>query len=429
MASGQEPETKATGEASSSSTEGAEDVKIDATGRLSTQSKRVAMANSNWGSIYADNDCVTPPTRGKRVSFCGDDAEAIAESLFISEGNYSHSASSEDTKAVCLEEEEVIDSEHVGVDMTPLPSFELCAGVSKDYQGAIRLRRTSLGLDDWPPLLEGHDPDDVWERVKDKQLLLDSTAVYVAGEPPPPQEPGFCRFVCISDTHGNHEELNGMLPQGDVLLHSGGFSMTGQEDEVVAFAKWLGAQAFEQKVVIAGSHDTTFHADFYNSRGGQRLHGAQMVNPDDVRAAFLHAAGSSVYYLQDESHFVHGIHIYGSPWQPDVEDWAFCVNRGPPLARKWSAIPPDTDVLLVHGPPLGRGDLKNGVRSGCADLLAAVQYRVNPAFCVSGHTHEGYGASFNGKTHFINATSVDDKYRVVNPPLVFDLPRQVEEAG
>merc|ERR1712137_202986 len=260
----------------------------------------------------------------------------------------------------------------------------------------IRMRRTSLGLDDWPPLIEGHDPEDVWERVKDKQLLLDSTAVYVAGEPPPPQEPGFCRFVCISDTHGNHEDLNGMLPQGDVLLHSGDFSMTGQEDEVVAFAKW---------------------------------HGAQMVNPDDVRAAFLHAAGPSVYYLQDQSHFVHGIHIYGSPWQPDGDDWAFCLNRGPPLARKWSAIPPDTDVLLVHGPPLGRGDLKNAVRSGCADLLAAVQYRVNPAFCVSGHVHEGYGVSFNGKTHFINATSVDENYRVVNPPLVFDLPRQVEEVG
>merc|ERR1712014_436512 len=104
-------------------------------------------------------------------------------------------------------------------------------------------------------------------------------------------------------------------------------------------------------------------------------------------------------------------------------EWAFNLPRGPELAAKWRAVPAGIDILLVHGPPLGRGDeclpLLN--RTGCADLLAEVQGRIQPAFCVYGHVHEGAGVTFDGVTHFLNACSLNEKYECVHAPFVFDL--------
>ena len=52
------------------------------------------------------------------------------------------------------------------------------------------------------------------------------------------------------------------------------------------------------------------------------------------------------------------------------------------------------------------GDLcSDGNRAGCVDLLAAIADRVKPLFHVFGHIHEGYGATTNGATVFINAST------------------------
>lgn len=42
------------------------------------------------------------------------------------------------------------------------------------------------------------------------------------------------RVVCISDTHGLHDELQAArrIPDGDVLVHAGDFTDTGDRDEV-----------------------------------------------------------------------------------------------------------------------------------------------------------------------------------------------------
>ena len=63
-----------------------------------------------------------------------------------------------------------------------------------------------------------------------------------------------CVFVCVSDTHSLHDALS-PLPQGDVLLHAGDFTMRGELEEVQQFAAWWHAQPHPQKVVIAGNHD------------------------------------------------------------------------------------------------------------------------------------------------------------------------------
>lgn len=64
------------------------------------------------------------------------------------------------------------------------------------------------------------------------------------------------RIVCISDTHNKHRDLQ--LPKGDVLVHTGDFTLQGLPSEITDFSKWLGEQPFAHKLVISGNHEITF---------------------------------------------------------------------------------------------------------------------------------------------------------------------------
>ena len=46
------------------------------------------------------------------------------------------------------------------------------------------------------------------------------------------------RILHLSDTHGLHRQL-GALPDADVLVHSGDFTMGGAEKEAFDFMEWL----------------------------------------------------------------------------------------------------------------------------------------------------------------------------------------------
>lgn len=293
-----------------------------------------------------------------------------------------------------------------------------------------------LSLDDFRALMEeagalktgasvGKDDEvgQAWRLIEDTQQFLSQRRVFVADGrvgTSPPQGSGTLRFVCISDTHGHHREMTSRLPPGDVLLHAGDFSMAGGLEEVMDFVAWLQSLPFSRKVFIAGNHDLSFDRAY----SGQ--HGKEHADASEVRAAFAKACGDdgTMVYLEDEQCRIEGVSIYGSPWQPEFGYWAFNLPRGYALAEKWHAVPTGVDVLLVHGPPLGRGDtcLPSLKHTGCADLLSEIQGRIRPAFCVYGHVHEGAGVTFDGTTHFLNACSLNEHYEFVHAPLVFDVP-------
>jgi hypothetical protein len=54
---------------------------------------------------------------------------------------------------------------------------------------------------------------------------------------------------------------------------------------------------------------------------------------------------------QDSKINIEGIRIWGSPWQPNYHEWAFMLERGEVIKKKWDLIPEGTDVLITHGPP------------------------------------------------------------------------------
>jgi len=234
---------------------------------------------------------------------------------------------------------------------------------------------------------------------------------------------GWTRFVCFSDTHGLHDEIpKKHRPAADILLHAGDFTNTGELEQVESLNKWLQAYPATEKIVIAGNHDVTFHEEYYRKTGAMRFHhgcGAY----DCTKAKALLTACT---YLEDSPTEVRGYRIYGSPWQPEFCDWAFNLPKGAACRKCWEAIPMELDVLVTHGPPLGRGDrCSPGHRAGCDELLAAVKAR-KVSVHVFGHIHEDYGCSADEVTLFANASTCTEGYCPSNAPIVFDLPPATE---
>ena len=118
---------------------------------------------------------------------------------------------------------------------------------------------------------------------------------------------------------------------------------------------------------------------------------------------------------------INDIKIWGSPITPWHFDWAFNKKRGKEIAKHWSLIPPETDLLITHGPPYSILDqVVNERPVGDRDLLKRVM-ELKPKVHVFGHIHESYGKIRKEGCLFINACNVNEQYNLVNPPIVFDL--------
>ncbi len=204
------------------------------------------------------------------------------------------------------------------------------------------------------------------------------------------------KLITLSDTHGLHKSLT--IPDGDVLIHAGDLTRHGSLDDVQEFNDFLGTLPHPYKIVIAGNHDFCFEKD-------RRACEVLLTN---------------CTYLQDQEVTIDGVRFYGSPWQPWFYDWAFNLERGPEIRTKWDLIPAGIDVLITHGPPYGIGDLTaRGDKAGCQDLLEVIE-KIKPRVHLFGHIHEGYGVTSNDVTTFINASSCDQLYQPVNPPVVYE---------
>ena len=179
----------------------------------------------------------------------------------------------------------------------------------------------------------GHvaDPTRAWEVVRCQQSATALPTVRFIDPGPKPE--GAVRFVCISDTHGRL--MSEPLPEGDVLLHAGDFSMTGRPQEIDAFAAWFSSQPHRRKIVIAGNHDLTFDAGSYEQTH-QRFGHPEMYDSAATRKLLEEAAG--VEYLCDSSSSVDGVTIWGSPWQPEFGGWAFNLPRGEACRERWRQI-------------------------------------------------------------------------------------------
>lgn len=210
----------------------------------------------------------------------------------------------------------------------------------------------------------------------------------------------------ISDTHGFHdrfpaERFNGI----DIVIHSGDcsnqYNPYFNETEVRNFIDWYKNVPVKHKIFVAGNHDTSIER--------------RMVTPADFSVA-------GITYLENCSTILEGLKFYGSPHTPTFGQWAFMKSRDK-MHRVWEAVPQDTDVLIVHGPPKGIRDLsfnRNGELEMCGDLSLTKRCRAlkdSLRLVTFGHIHNMKGVDFNqgvskydemGGIMFSNAACVYD---------------------
>jgi len=205
----------------------------------------------------------------------------------------------------------------------------------------------------------------------------------------------------LADTHERHEEV--FLPDGDILVFAGDMSGGGSEGSARRFIHWFGKQPHKEKVIVAGNHDRCFDSEVKHL----------------LRLA---VEERGIRYLEHEAVSIKGVNFFGSPYQPEFCDWAFNVKRGEALARLWSQIPVETEVLITHGPPFGILDMTvSGERVGCEDLRKRIDNLPCLKVHIFGHIHNSYGMKVHNGVRYVNASTCGEDYEPSNRPVVFEL--------
>lgn len=217
------------------------------------------------------------------------------------------------------------------------------------------------------------------------------------------------RLVVMSDTHGYHKRLT--VPDGDVLIHAGDFSMRAKAYDIMEFAGWFKSLPHKHKIMTPGNHDMACEGN--RSRTDEEF-------------------GRKVHYLVHQTAIIEGVKFFVSPYSIAIYDpspWAFDYQKTSARSKDlWEQIPMDTDVLVTHGPPKGILDKVlhpfpgEDANVGDLNLLSRVM-DVKPKVHLFGHIHEGYGSYIRElwETKFYNVSVCDADYKPVNPITVIDL--------
>ena len=87
---------------------------------------------------------------------------------------------------------------------------------------------------------ETSKPSEAWARLSEFNPSVQLPTDFFLNQP---RQPDRLRFVCISDTHGVVEHDRWMyhrrIPDGDVLIHCGDFTMGGDPFEITSFDSFI----------------------------------------------------------------------------------------------------------------------------------------------------------------------------------------------
>ena len=185
------------------------------------------------------------------------------------------------------------------------------------------------------------------------------------------------KILHLSDTHGLHHRIKD-LPNADVIVHSGDISNNGTESEVLDFLNWYIKLPYAHKIFVTGNHDLCL----WEAEGIEDL-------------------PNNIYFLQDSGVEIDGIRFYG-----------IAYNHPETL------IPHETDIVVIHEPPVMILDESVGIHWGNAPLRNRIM-EVKPRYHLFGHSHGGYGTVKQDNIVFSNAALLDDMNRLVRKPKIF----------
>lgn len=191
------------------------------------------------------------------------------------------------------------------------------------------------------------------------------------------------KILHISDTHGHHRRLR-ELPDADIIVHSGDFTMGGTESEAIDFMNWLCDLPYAHKIFICGNHDDC-------------LYGANISGLDP-----------NVYYLCNSGIEIDGVKFYGVPmFMGD------CVTDR--QERNIRRIPSDIDVLITHAPAYGVLDFDDNINYGDELLLTKI-LEIQPQLHLFGHIHARHGIVKEHDITFSNGAIMNFDYSNLSLP-------------
>ena len=191
------------------------------------------------------------------------------------------------------------------------------------------------------------------------------------------------KILHLSDTHGCHRRLTD-LPEADIVIHSGDFTMNGSEQEAIDFLNWFCDLDYRHKIFICGNHDNCLYE------------------------ANIDGLDTNVHYLCNSGIELNGIYFYGVPMF--MED---CITER--QSYSYAQIPIDTDVLITHSPAYSILDYDDNIHYGSEELLARMS-AVNPRLHFFGHIHSQNGMVTLDSTTFSNGAIMNADYTNLNGP-------------
>lgn len=190
------------------------------------------------------------------------------------------------------------------------------------------------------------------------------------------------KILHLSDTHGSHRRLRD-LPEVDIIVHSGDFTMNGSESEAIDFMNWYCELPYSHKIFICGNHD-------------ECLYGANIGGLDN-----------NVHYLCNSWVEIAGMKFYGVPMFMDD-----CVTER--QSRHYANIPSDTDVLITHSPAYRILDYDDEINYGSEELLSRISMLHLKAH-LFGHIHAQHGMKSINGTVFSNGAILCTDYTNLLP--------------
>ena len=193
----------------------------------------------------------------------------------------------------------------------------------------------------------------------------------------------------LSDTHGCHRRLRD-LPEADVVVHSGDFTMNGSESEAIDFMNWFCDLPYRHKVFICGNHD------------------------DCLYGAAIDGLDANVNYLCNSGIEIEGLKFYGVPMF--MED---CITDR--QSRNYASIPNDTEVLITHSPAYGILDFDDDINYGSEEILEIIPILHNLKAHLFGHIHARNGIMEQKGVIFSNGAIMNADYTILIRPNVITL--------
>lgn len=178
------------------------------------------------------------------------------------------------------------------------------------------------------------------------------------------------------------------------------------------FKPWCEALPCNKVYFIAGNHDWVAlrDPDFMKT-----------IFPHDEKVTYL--CQEMAVYNYDGKDYT----IFGTPFCKQFCNWAF-MEEDEELAKLYSVIPDNLDILLTHDQPYGYGDVvlqpiswNDGAHIGNKPLLEAV-FTHEPKYMFCGHLHSTtHDCVQIAETKRYNVSIKDEYYDIAYAPLYLEI--------